>query len=85
MKNDNNLLSDIEDDIFGNWEDIQKKIRNEEIEKRAMNNENLQRIDCPDFRQFYVRLLRIMQSWDGRSTIDPTLLSDLHSVAVVKS
>ena len=76
-KNDENFLSDIEDDIFGDWEKIQKKIRNKEHEKKVM--ENPQRLDCPDFMEFYKILLRILQSWDFHNP-EPKLLMDLNSL-----
>jgi hypothetical protein len=81
LMSDENLLSDIENDIFGDWEDIQKKIRDKEIEKRVENGElNPQRINCPDFKQFYIRLLRILQSWNDIREISPNSLFDLHDI-----
>lgn len=77
MKNDDNFLSDIEDDIFGDWEEIQKKLKNKDQEKGMM--ENPQRLNCPDFMEFYQTLLRILQSWDFHNP-DPHLLKAFHEL-----
>lgn len=77
MKNDN-FLSDIESDISGDWKEIQKKLRNKEYEKQVMKNP--QRLDCPDFMQFYKILLRIMQSWDSFDNPDAKLLLEFHEL-----
>jgi len=76
--NDDNLLSDIENDIFGNWEDIQTKLRNKKYEEKVLKNP--QRIDCPSFMEFYKILLQIMQSWDTFENPDPRLLMELHKL-----
>jgi hypothetical protein len=75
--NNDNFLSDIESDISGDWKEIQKKLRNKEHEKQIMKNP--QRINCPDFMQFYKILLRIMQSWDFDNP-DAKLLLDLNEL-----
>lgn len=76
-KNDDNILSDIEDDIFGDWKNIQKQIKDKEFETKAMKNP--QRLDCPDFMEFYKILLQILQSWDFDNP-EPRLLLNLHSL-----
>jgi hypothetical protein len=74
MNQNDDFLSDLESDIDGDWEEIQKKIKDKEYEEHLNNNP--QRFFYPKFKDFYRVLVGFFRSWDGQS--DNTMFHDLH-------
>lgn len=72
---DDNFLSDIENDIDGDWKEIQKAIRDKGKAEEIKNNP--QRFYFPTYKDFSNILFRIFTSFDGKE-IDNHALSDLH-------
>jgi hypothetical protein len=56
---DNDLLSDLEADLTGDWKKIQEDIQDKEHEEWVKNNP--QRWNLPSFREFYHIMLRLFR------------------------
>lgn len=79
--NDDNFLSDLESDIDGDWKDIQQKIKDKEIEEETIElMENPQRFMFPSFKEFYVILCNILQSWRGSRDLNIETMEALHKL-----